>query len=586
MQFQLKQMMTMKMIKKTIALGLGLVMMGGTASFAQSLADAKKAIDAEQYQKATGMLKTLIASQAKNGDNYFTLGNVYLINEDVDSARAVYTNGVSLDPKNALNYVGLGHADLLSNNAASAKTNFDKAIDLRKKDYLTYMYIGNAYLKQAKPDYAAALPYLQKADELDAKDKDPETFIALADYYALQRTENSKAYPQYLRALDINPNLYRANVQIARMFKEAYSFHESREVLEKVIAADPNYGPAYRELAELMMQWSNFDPKDGEAKRGEALTNYKKYLDLTDKSFDSRYRYAQFLLYASDWEGLAKELATLSHTDANNPKTFIVTRMRGYSAIENKNYDQGVKFMNELFARKQDAARILGSDYLMMGKALQAQGNDSLAVVNIVKGVEMDTTKVEELATLAFKFYNDKKYGASADAYRKAISLNSTNPNMANNYYYFGLADYFKYAFDDRDGKNPSKDILIEADTAFSKVNQLAPNHDIESAYLFRARIGKMLDNVETPQGLAVPHYLKYIETVTVTRPEKATTPAAISNLIDAYNWLGSFYSANDVEKSKEYLNKTLALDPQNAYAIESLKILNAQPAAKKTPQK
>ena len=35
----------MKTIKKAIALSLGLVMMGGTASFAQSLADAKKAID-------------------------------------------------------------------------------------------------------------------------------------------------------------------------------------------------------------------------------------------------------------------------------------------------------------------------------------------------------------------------------------------------------------------------------------------------------------------------------------------------------------------------------------------------------------
>ena len=43
---------TMKMTKKTRALSLGLVMMG-SASFAQSLADAKKAIDAEQYQKAT-----------------------------------------------------------------------------------------------------------------------------------------------------------------------------------------------------------------------------------------------------------------------------------------------------------------------------------------------------------------------------------------------------------------------------------------------------------------------------------------------------------------------------------------------------
>lgn len=586
MQFQLKQMMTMKMIKKTIALSLGLVMMGGTASFAQSLADAKKAIDAEQYQKATSMLKTLVGTQAKNGDNYFTLGNVYLLTEDTDSARAVYTNGVAADPKNALNYVGLGHADLLSNNPTSAKTNFDKAVEMGKKDYQTYMYIGRAYFEQKTPDFAAAFPNLQKADELDAKDKDPETFLALADFYAAQK-KNTEAYPQYLRALDINPNLYRANVQIGKMFKEAQGFPESQGVLEKVIAAEPNYGPAYRELAELQSQWSYFDPKNGPEKRAEAVANYKKYLDLTDKSFDSRYRYAQFLLYADDWTALAAELKTLNATNANDPKAFIVTRLRGYSAIESKNYEQGIKYMNELFARKEDASRIKASDYFNLGKALQGVGKDSLAMLSVIKGAELDTTKVEELAALAVKFYTAKDYTKAGEAYRKVISLNSTNPNMATNYYYLGSSDYFNYAYANQAGQEPNKQLLIEADSAFSKVNQLAPAHDIDAAYLFRARIGKLLDDKDAPTGLALPHYLKYIEVVTVTRPEKATAAATIRNLVDAYNWLGSFYSINDKEKSKEYLNKTLALDPQNAYAIESLKILNAPPApAKKTPIK
>ena len=41
----------MKMTKKAITLSLGLVVMG-SASFAQNLSDAKKALDAEQYAKA------------------------------------------------------------------------------------------------------------------------------------------------------------------------------------------------------------------------------------------------------------------------------------------------------------------------------------------------------------------------------------------------------------------------------------------------------------------------------------------------------------------------------------------------------
>lgn len=581
---ELKQMKTMKMIKNAIALSLGLVMMG-TASFAQSLADAKKAADAEQYQKASSMLKTLVSSQANKGENYFYLGEVYLKTEDIDSAKAVFSKGIAADPKEALNYVGLGHAELKANNASAAKANFDKAISMGAKDYNTYLRIGKAYLDQAKPDFASALPNLQKADELDSKDKEPEIFLALGDYWALQK-KNTEAYQQYLAALDLNPSLHRASVQIGRMFKEAQGFTESEAALKKVTAADANYGPAYRELAELDMQWSFFDPKNGEAKRAEALANYKKYLDLTDKSFDSRYRYAQFLLYASDWATLEKELATLQ-ADANDPKSFIVLRMRGYSALENKNYPLAEQTLTELFNRKQDASRLIGTDYLYLGRAYQNTGKDSLALINITKAVELDSTKVDDLAEIAKKYYTAKNYAKAAEIYKTVVEANSKSQNLLTNLYTFGTSKYFAYGAALSANKNPDRAMLVEADSAFAKVARLAPEY--EATYLFRARINNQLDRKDNPadalKGLAVPFYEKYVQLVTVDKPEKAANNAR--NLVEAYNNLGSFAAATDKEKAKEYFNKTLALDPANSNATENLKYLNqAATPPKKAPIK
>lgn len=570
----------MKMIKKNIALATGLLLMGSTASFAQSLADAKKAIDAEQYQKATSMLKTLVANQPKDGNNYFNLGKVYLLTEDIDSARAAFTNGTTADPKNALNYVGLGQADLTEKNATNAKTNFDKAISLKGKDFATYLAIGRAYIDQPNVDYAQALPNLQKADELDSKDKEPETFLALADFYAQQR-KNTEAYPMYLRALDITPDLSRAHVQIGKMYKDAFAFPEAEAEVKKVIETDPNYGPAYRELAEIQMQWSFTDPKNGAAKKAEALANMRKYLDLTDKSFDSRLRYAQFLVYAGDFATLGQEVATLNSPDPKNPKNFVVTRMRGYSAVENKNYEQGVKYMNELFARTQDASRIIGSDYLYLGKAQQNLGQDSLAFINISKAVELDSTKVDELAAIGNKYYTAKNFAKSAQVYDKVTQANSKDPNIAMNYYYLGASHYFAYAFDVRDNKNPTKDALVKADTAFSKLTKLAPEY--ETAYLFRARINKNLDDAESTQKLAVPYYEKFIELVTA-KPEKVAANKA--TLSEAYNYLGAVFATTDKEKAKEYFNKTLAIDPTNALATDNLKFLAGGGAAKKAPTK
>lgn len=560
-------------------------MMGGAASFAQSLADAKKAIDAEQYQKATGMLKTLTNSQSKNGDVYFNLGNVYLAVDEVDSAKAVFSKGTVADPKNALNFVGLGHVDLYAKNTAAAKANFDKAIELGKKDYHTYMYIGKAYFELPegyKPDYEAALPNLLKADELDAKDKDPEVFIALGDFYADQKN-NSKAYEQYSKATDIDPNIKRVKVQVARMIKMADGYADAEQKVKEVIGVDPNYGPAYRELAEIQLQWSFRDAAVSKAKREESLTSYKKYLDLTDKSFESRFRYAQFLVYSEDWATLATELQTLK-ADPSNSKSFVVNRLLGYSAVENKNFDVAVKYLSELFAKKEDTSRIVGSDYSYLGRAYQGVGNDSLAVVYVTKAVELDTTKAEELAQIGQKLYTSGKYDKAIGALKKSIDLNSANRSIANNYYYLGLSNYFAYSAELKAGKPGTKQLLIDADTAFAMVNVLVPMHDVEGAYLKRAQIGKVLDNPEAPTGLAVPHYLKYIELLTVLKPDKGLANA--KGLIDAYNWLGSFYSIRDKDKAIDYLNKTLALDPQNAYATDNLKKLNGGTPPPAPPKK
>lgn len=58
------------MMKKAIKITLGFVLVG-SAVFAQSLTDARKAIDAEQYQKGKAILNTLTSTQPTNSENFF-----------------------------------------------------------------------------------------------------------------------------------------------------------------------------------------------------------------------------------------------------------------------------------------------------------------------------------------------------------------------------------------------------------------------------------------------------------------------------------------------------------------------------------
>jgi len=566
----------MKMTKKAITLSLGLVVMG-SASFAQNLNDAKKAIDAEQYAKATSMLKSLVNSQAGKGENYFSLGEVYLQNDYVDSAKAVFNKGVTADPKYALNYVGLGKADLASNNAAAAKANFDKAVAAAsKKDYTTYLYIGKAYVDQDKPDFAAALPMLQKADELDAADKDPETFVALGDFYAAQK-KNSEALSNYLRALNMNEGLLRAKVQIGSMYKESRAFPESETQLKEVIAADPNYGPAYREIAELYMQWANFEPANFAAKSTEAIANYKKYLDLTDKSFDTRLRYAQFLYYAKDYKALETETADLAKLYPNNQKALVIQRLQAYSAAENKN-PESLKLLTDFFAKNADTSRLIAADYLYLGKAQLLANQDSLALISITKAVAKDSTNVEALEDVGKALYNSRKYAQAAGVYKDAIRLNPNGKGSLTNYYYLASANYYNYALADQAKKNPDKKLLVEADSALAFINKTSPEFTL--AYIFRGRVARYMDDQTAPKGLMVPFYEQYLDLVTVKKPELGAAPAEKKNVVEAYTNLGFFYSPTDKAKATDLFNKALAVDPANANAATGLKQLTA-PAPK-----
>ena len=154
----------------------------GAGAYAQDLEQAKKAIDAEQYEKAKTILKTLINTKADEGKNFFVLGNLYLTQKLEDSAKVTYQKGLLAKKDGTFNYIGLGQIDLDNGNAAAAKSNFDKATaDMRKKDFEQFLYIGRAYMNIEKPDYKTALVNLNKAKAVQPNDA--QVLLSLGDAY-------------------------------------------------------------------------------------------------------------------------------------------------------------------------------------------------------------------------------------------------------------------------------------------------------------------------------------------------------------------------------------------------------------------
>ena len=98
-------------------------------------------------------------------------------------------------------------------------------------------------------------------------------------------------------------------------------------------------------------------------------------------------------------------------------------------------------------------------------------GNDSLGAMNVLKAIEMDSTKVDILGEVAKIFYDKKDYGKAVFYYDYKIKK-SAKP-IIQDIFYLGRAYYFDSAF-------------VLADSSFKKVTEMSPTWP--TGYFWRAR--------------------------------------------------------------------------------------------------
>ena len=107
---------------------------------------------------------------------------------------------------------------------------------------------------------------------------------------------------------------------------------------------------------------------------------------------------------------------------------------------------------------------------------------------------------------------------------------------------------------------------MAKADVAMDTV--ITSNPTYQEAYLYKARINNTIDK----DDVAVTAYQKYVEVVTTKGAEELEKNK--TKIIESYNNIAAIYANTDKVKALEYFNKTLALDPANKYALDSMKIL------------
>ena len=532
---------------------------GGDGLFAQSLQDAIKLTESEQFEKAETAYQLLIQREPTNGDNFFFLGENHFRQEfldssfkavDLDSARFLFEMGMKKNPGNPINYVGVGKVLWYMGKPAEAKKQFYDAVQIisptnksasftGKQKALVYTKIAETYTKAKNKDLQEAITLLNKALK---EDKDnPEIFILIGDATLEQNPgDASQAIMQYKKAYDMDKKSCKALIRIGQLYSRARNLSEAVKNYDEATKVDPNFAPAYREKAEAFYRGKQYET---------AIQNYKKYLELNSGSLSAQVRYASFLFLSKKYTDAISSIQEIQKT---NSQIIFLYRLLAYSYFETGNCNDGIVAIDKFFSMASPK-KILASDYEYNGKLLSKCGKDSLAAEKLKMAIQQDTSKPELNGDLGNAYVKMKKYPEAIEAFNKKIKAGKSVD--ANDYYSLGLA-YYK-----------SKQCAL-ADSAFKQITILRP--DIYMGYLYRAKANACLDP-DSKKGIAKPLYEQYLSKL---KPEEIEKNKA--NVIEAYEAIGyACMVQKDYANAKCTYQKLIALDPNSKRAKEALKEAN-----------
>ena len=440
--------------------------------------------------------------------------------------------------------------DLIKTNPEMAEEQADDLLKGKnKKNVDLVLAIGRAYMEAGQLEQAE--DYVKIAKKADSKSAAVSIFEG---DIAVARKDPGTASQRYEEAIYFDPNCKEAYLKYADIYKAANPGLATSK-LEELRAIDPQAVEVDRKLAEIYYSANEFD------KAADAYSRFAEGDKATEKDLVN-YSFALFLNH--DFE---KSLAVANLGLQKNPQHAVFNRLRMYNFIDLKRYDEAKQAADSFFAacKTEDLTYL---DYLYHGTLLDALKDYNNAVISLEKAYEMNKDRTEVLRQISSSYEGAEKYEEAIDAFNKYVATlpeEQKTPDLTFElgrlYYAEGTtADSVKYT------PEMKKEALLQADSAFAKLAELVPDNSLGN--FWRARTNSALDP-ETTEGLAKPYY----EQVAAMLEEKAKTePRYNRTIIECYRYLGYYYLVTeDYEKSKEYWNKILTIDPEDAIATKAL---------------
>ncbi|SHK07572.1 Tetratricopeptide repeat-containing protein [Epilithonimonas mollis] len=524
-------------------------------TFAQSVQDGINYVDSQKYAKAKQNYTDLINQNPKDASNYFYLGNTYLTQFDpnFNEAQESFNKGLAADPKSYLNKIGLASIKLGKGDKSAISEIQQIVKDSREKDAEVLFRAGEAltlFEKNSSPDLA--ITFLNKAIEKAQKGGVPANYYySLGDAYRLKK-DPGNAMSAYDKAEAVAKNKASVYTRKGTLWIAAQQWQQAKENIDKAIAVDPTYAPAYKALAGFNIKYQ----KNTEATQN--LINYTKYAD--DDPY-TKLEIAKLYFTNEDYANAKKTLDEV-FDKVNDP---IKYKLRSYIQYGDGDY-AGAKQNMDTFLSQADKTRIQPSDEGLQGliAAGLAKTEKDAAVkaqleavtqqkIAFAKAAKDETLKWdEELAKIkggiSNASANEGPTNATIDALKAKVAANPKDTDTL-----------YKLAQEYQNVQNWNGAILT-----WSKMSSALP--DWAPAYYSQGYAYQQAGNNE----MAKASYEKFISLV-----KPAEIEASKQSLGYAYFFIAYMEKDTNPEKAKQDIAKSLEYEPTYQDAVNLQKTLN-----------
>ena len=552
----------------------------------------------EQYDKAKKFFEQQAGAGTGVAEANYYLGEIACIQGDLTQAKAYYEKGLAADPAYALNKVGLAKF-LIKTDAQAADKGLTAISKSDKKNVVLLLAIAKVYYDNGMTEKADKM--LASAAKADKK----SPLVPMFNGDLKRTTDVGAAAGDYEQAILRNRSYLIPYIKIAQIYVNINP-RAALERLAEALEIQPDYLPAKQYQARAYYNLGAYD---------RAIEIYQKIFDENTSPINDLTDYGASLFFAQRYN---EAQAVINKGFAKAPNNFVLNRLMMYSALEQEDYEQGLAAAQRFFALPIGDNKYIPRDYTTYGDILSALPHPpsppappappsasatapappkppvpplEASIEKYNKAAELVSEKElpELYRQISEKLNKSAYFTAAADFYQKFVDAQMLLDGEIGAVEYFTLGQYYYKA-----AMQVSKDstrlaelpaYLDRADSSFATVTELAP--DNISSIIFRARIGALRDP-NTELGVAKPFYEAALEVVL----EKNSTDKYRRELLEIYRYLSYFYyvqyeakgdvktkaKEDDKQKTLDYCQKMLELDPNNAVAKQLTDALTEKP--------